>query len=106
MEKRKISGELHSRREFFKKAVQRALPIMAVLAMSSNPVVIKATGTMGCTDNMCTATCKGACKGTCRGCPHTCYDTCVDNCFNNCYGGCKGTCHTGCYGQCVTVCKE
>lgn len=80
MEKKKRNEELQSRREFFKKAAQKALPIVAVLAMSSNPVVAKATEAMGCTIDACTATCTGACKGTCRGCQHSCAGSCMSGC--------------------------
>lgn len=83
MEKKNRNEELQSRREFFKKAAKGALPVVAVLAMSSNPVVAKATEAMGCTIDVCTATCAGTCKGTCRGCAHSCSGTCMSGCSSS-----------------------
>lgn len=81
--KKEKDEELQSRREFFKKAAKTALPIVAVLALSSNPVVAKATEAMGCTIDACTATCTGSCKGTCSSCSHSCSGTCMSGCVGS-----------------------
>ena len=49
MKKKIKNEELYSRREFFKKAVKTALPIIATVVLVSNPVASKAAKVaMGC----------------------------------------------------------
>jgi len=79
---KKEKNEAVSRRDFFKKAVKAALPIIAVTALASNPIVAKAAETAV---TGCTGTCHGRCDGSCEGCYHTCKGTCS--------GSCKNTCH-------------
>lgn len=83
MKKKNRNEELQSRREFFKKAAKSALPIVALVAMSANPIVAKATEAMGCTIDACTATCTGGCKGTCSGCSHSCSGSCMRGCTSS-----------------------
>lgn len=87
MEKKKQNEELQSRREFFKKAVKGALPILGVIALG--PSVLSScekddpdewassNSSGGCSS--CSGSCKGKCDATCR---------------HKCSGGCK----TGCLG--------
>ena len=42
MEKKKQNEELQSRREFFKKAVKGALPILGAVVLAGNPMLAKA----------------------------------------------------------------
>lgn len=90
--------ELCSRRAFFKKAAKTALPLVAVVALATTPLVTKADDVaMGC-NNGCTATCSGTCKGACStSCKETCYTGCYNRCENTCKGTCQGSCKTGCY---------
>lgn len=84
MEKSK-NEELQSRREFFKKAVKGALPILGVIVFANAPAIISASEkSMGCNYG-CTAVCStSACQGTCSG---GCKTTCSGGCKNY---GCKG----------------
>jgi hypothetical protein len=89
------NNETQNRREFFKEAAKKALPIIGAVALFSNPVIAKAVESKvdyecscsGCTSG-CYTTCHGSCKGGCIGCKHTCHGSCVDGCI-----GCKNTCH-------------
>ena len=106
--------EIHSRREFFKHAAKKALPIVGLLA-ASNTIFAQdtiKTKQKGCEESSCsstcTSTCKGlcavACEGTCRGtCRGTCYAACKGTCWG-CGGTCNGTCK-GCFGTCSGTCK-
>ncbi|MDE6139763.1 MAG: Cys-Xaa-Xaa-Xaa repeat radical SAM target protein [Alistipes sp.] len=77
---KKRNEEIQSRRDFFKRAAKAVLPIVAISAMASNPVIAKASEAMSCNGN---------CSGTCRsGCNTTCYT----NCYNACKTTCKGAC--------------
>lgn len=77
MEKKK--DELQSRRDFFKKAVKTALPILGMAIVASTPLKLFASQsdssgcnyscTLGCTNlcTSCTGNCEGSCETTCRG---------------------------------------
>ena len=82
--------EKFSRREFFKSAVKKVLPIIAIVALAGTPILSKAgTSVSGC-NNGCTSTCEGTCKGTCKtGCHTTCYDGCYTTCKDTCKGACR-----------------
>ena len=103
MKKQNQKEEIQSRREFFKKAAQTALPILGVTLLASNPVVAKAAEKIvnnesgcywGCSYT-CTGTCS-SCTGTCLGCTGTC-TSCTGTC-TSCIGTCVGTCVGGCWG--------
>lgn len=97
MEKKDKNEELHSRREFFKKAAKAALPVVAAIVLAGSPAVVQAAEkAMGC-NNGCTSTCMGGCKGTCSG---TCSGQCYTTCTTTCQGACKGACSSGCYTTC------
>lgn len=77
MEKKK--DELQSRRDFFKKAVKTALPILGMAIVASTPLKLFASQsdpsgcdyscTLGCTNlcTSCTGNCETTCETTCRG---------------------------------------
>ena len=96
MEEKNKNEELQSRREFFKKAAKGALPILAVVALSSAPNIIRAAkitpGDCGLGVG-CDHTCKSGCYGTCRG-----------SCQSGCQGSCQNTCSTYCKGSCAGYC--
>ena len=81
---------LQGRREFFKEAAKKALPIIGAVTLMSNPVIARAVESepLGC-DGSCYGSCQGTCKGACSG---GCKGGCRDTCTNNCDRGCKGTC--------------
>ncbi|MBR1513889.1 MAG: Cys-Xaa-Xaa-Xaa repeat radical SAM target protein [Bacteroidales bacterium] len=86
----KEKNETQNRREFFKEASRKALPILGAVALMSNPVIAKALESepMGC-DGSCYGSCQGTCKGACSG---GCKDGCRETCSTRCDGGCKGSC--------------
>lgn len=74
MYKSKKNEELQSRREFFKKAAKRTLPVIAAIAFANMPNIVHAgENPTSCSGsciaacmNGCTTTCKFICKGTCK----------------------------------------
>lgn len=92
--------ELQTRREFFKKATKRALPIIAGIVLSSMPQLSNASSriAMGCElgcHGGCERGCGGKCKGSCEG---GCNANCAVSCYRTCKGGCQGTCKGSCTG--------
>ena len=70
------NNETQNRREFFKEAAKKALPIMGILVLSKTPFHLNAMQSSTCADKSCTNTCEG-----------------------NCTKWCNGTCHTSCEGK-------
>lgn len=103
--------DLISRRDFFRKAKSKAIPILAI-AFASLPllkVTAKAKAPSGCYMGTCMGTCFTACVMSCTGsCLNACYTSCVSQCAmmcnGNCRGGCNDTCAQGC-SSCVGECK-
>jgi len=96
MEKKDKSGEIQSRREFFKQAAKKSLPIIAAATLGSISLFkseqAKATTCDGCSYT-CYSTCQGTCQGKCSGgCAGTCYGECTGSCKYTCSGTCVGTC--------------
>lgn len=90
----------HNRREFFKEAARKALPIIGAIALLSNPVIAKVVEkeSTGCNYG-CAGTCSGSCTGTCMtGCYTQCYNTCKTTCYGTCTGGCNTSCNGSCRG--------
>ena len=82
--------DLQGRREFFKEAAKKALPLFAVALLGTSVF-------SSCTKDGCSH-CKGACKGECK---TTCTGGCGGNsCKGDCWSGCKGTCDSTCSGGC------
>lgn len=102
MEKKKQNEELQSRREFFKKAVKGALPILGAVVLAGNPMLAKAVeeSPMGCSYGCsygCSGSCYSRCTGTCSGgCKGGCGGACSYSCQNTCKGSCQGRCSYGC----------
>lgn len=79
--------EIQNRREFFKNAAKKALPLFAVALLG--------TGILSsCTKD------KDSASGSSSGCGHSCSGSCSDDCSGNCIEGCQGDCYSGCYGDC------
>jgi CXXX repeat radical SAM target protein len=90
----KKEEQIQNRREFFKNAAKKALPIIAVAALSSMPLLSKASININ-KENP--ATCSdGSCYTTCTGC----YSSCTGSCEYECKGYCKGYCTGSCEGSC------
>lgn len=91
----KKNNETQSRREFFKEAARKALPIIGAAALMSNPVIANAVETNITNCNSCSNTCKGSCDKTCK-----------NTCIGTCSGGCQKTCTNTCIGGCGYACKD
>lgn len=94
------SKELQSRRDFFKSAVQKALPVLGAIAVSQVPLVGNARErkvNMGCEGN-CSGWCVSACD---TGCQNTCEGDCYGGCRSTCHGSCRGDCSGNCYQTCA-----
>ena len=95
MEKKERNEEIQSRREFFKSAAKKALPFIAAVALTSNPMVAKAieeSEPSGC-DWGCSYGFKGGCGRSCSyGCSGSCAGSCSGACKGGCQSSCKGTC--------------
>ena len=90
------SNETQNRREFFKEAAKKALPIIGAVALMSNPVVARAI------ENEATG-CNNGCTGSCN---YTCSGTCVGACSQQCQSSCKGTCSATCRDVCTKYNKQ
>ena len=94
-------NELQSRREFFKKAAKRALPILGAIALIHLPFMSKAETPTDCNTN-----CKIACAANCyTGCDGKCHDHCALSCSESCKGSCRETCNNYCKNRCYNSCK-
>ena len=92
--------EVQSRREFFKSAAKKALPILGAIALTQLPFVAKSHENQiihDC-DYNCANGCYGGCAGSCEG---TCSGSCENECNTSCYGTCRGSCE----GNCGDLCK-
>ena len=102
MKEKKQNEELQSRREFFKQAAKKALPVIGAIALASSPIIAQAAekeplGCNGYCAQHCSAGCAGTCTGRCVGnCQGTCRDTCSDACARGCAGYCNHSCSGGC----------
>ena len=95
MEKKNQNEELRTRREFFKKAAQNALPILGAIVLATHPVFAKELPSTGCTTscyNSCSGTCQGTCVSRCKEGCSGCGTQCQQGCASSCNGGCKYTC--------------
>ena len=94
---KKENNEVQSRREFFKKAAKRALPILGAVILASTPIISKAVENepMGCYNSCyrsCSGTCEGDCTSRCKDGCSGCGTSCQKGCETNCSGGCKTSC--------------
>lgn len=93
------NNETQSRRQFFKEAAKKALPIIGAVALLSNPVIARTVENepMGCSSGSCYGTCSGSCQNSCLG---DCEKSCLVGCKTSCQGTCKNTCIGSCDGTC------
>lgn len=97
MDNKGKNEELQNRREFFKEAAKKALPIIGALALTSVPIITRAAEViepMGC-DTYCNNSCRQTCETKCIGCD----GSCRDQCDSTCKGGCDTRCITSCDGS-------
>ena len=83
-----MENNVISRREFFKGAAKKALPILGAVALMSMPNVLNAATAKatsceyGCYGS-CESGCEGSCVGACSGCTGTCSGTCSGTCYGS-----------------------
>ena len=100
-------SELQSRREFFKNAAKKTLPILGAIVLAGMPGILRAQEKQpmscewGC-EGGCSYGCQGSCYGSCEG---SCHLSCESSCKGYCEGGCKYTCETTCRGTCEGGCS-
>ena len=105
--------ETINRRQFFKVATKKVLPIFGAIALVNFPVPLKAANTepmdcsFGCqgscdgTCSSCSGSCSNRCAAVCEGsCGEACSRSCDKSCSGSCYGGCQTTCEGSCSGSC------
>lgn len=97
--KQQKNEELKSRREFFKEAAKKALPLISAIALASSPVLAKAREmeAMGC-NNGCTGYCDGTCTSACSRLCNSCQSNCTGSCKWSCQVQCRDNCYTACFG--------
>lgn len=78
-----MQNELKNRREFFKEAARKALPIIGIIALTELPISTVSARKVVLD---CETTCEGSCSG---GCTYTCTGTCCQSCWTSCISGCK-----------------
>ena len=99
--KQHMNKNIQSRRDFFKNAAKRILPILAsITTIASIPVKTLAKPHFGCGWS-CLYSCAGSCLNLC---PMSCVNQCAIMCGNGCSGGCQDTCSQGC-SSCVAQCR-
>lgn len=96
MEENKKTEELQSRREFFKQAAKKALPIIGAIALANVPLLSHAAEKVDSPMD-CDWGCMYGCKG---GCGRQCSTGCTNSCSGSCDGACKGACQGSCKGYC------
>lgn len=99
MEEKKQNEELQSRREFFKQAAKKTLPVLGAIALMSSPIIAKAAEKepMGCNSG-CTGYCDGTCTSACARLCNSCQSNCTGSCKWNCQARCRDNCYTACFG--------
>lgn len=93
------NNNLRSRREFFKVAVHKVLPVIGLISITNIPLF----GISGITNDL---SCNNGCTGTCTGmCVKGCVGACMDNCSRTCRYTAKGMCDT-CSHLCLGGCQN
>ncbi|MBR1785064.1 MAG: hypothetical protein IJ760_06485 [Bacteroidales bacterium] len=89
----KENEELQSRRQFFKEAAKKVLPVVGAIALANMPIVANAATV----SEDFPEDCNGSCS---YGCGRVCSTGCSNSCSGSCSGGCKGGCYRSCSGSC------
>ena len=94
------NNETQNRRQFFKEAAKKTLPILGLVALMSNPMIAKAVekDVTNCNEG-CYTSCSGTCSGNCK-------ESCRKGCKGNCVGSCKNRCDFSCKGECMRSSKK
>lgn len=88
------------RRDFFKNASKRILPMMGIIASLILPMPKAKAMPLNKLD--CNGQCKASCANTCQNrCFASCYEAyCKALCANSCVSNCRGDCKLSCAGSC------
>ena len=93
----KQNKEIQSRREFFKEAAKKALPVIGAIVLASSPILANAEEIE---PTSCDWGCQGGCQGGCgRSCSYGCSGSCSGSCSGACKGGCSHSCSYSCNGS-------
>lgn len=114
MAKRKISDEeLLSRREFFRKGAQTALPILVSITLPSIITSCTPDDDWGCSEcsSICSYTCHESCSSSstsssCDSCSSSCVSSCSGTCSTTCEGSSQSSSCSGCSNSCSGYCAE
>ena len=91
--------EIQSRREFFKEAAKKTLPVLGAIMVANIPLKSIANETTDC-DYSCSSSCSSTCWGSCQGsCNLSCQGSCAMGCQGSCSMGCQYSCSRGCGSQ-------
>ncbi len=88
-----MDKKIQSRRQFFKNAAKKALPVIGAITMVNMPIISNAVTRESYSQMDCNYGCSGGCSGYCSG-----------GCSGGCRGGCSG-CSGGCSGGCSSSCR-
>lgn len=130
-----MKRQLQNRREFFKEAAERVLPVLGLALIVPTPFLTTCTKEPVECGNSCTGDCKGTCSGTCSGsstssgcsgcssscssgcsgssigsdcssCGNNCSSECSTSCGNNCSDSCNNNCTSSCGNNCSNNCGD
>lgn len=98
----KQNKRLQSRREFFKEASEKALPILGMALLASTPILSSCTKDPDPSEcNGCSNNCEGnSTSSGCSSCSNNCQNSSTssgcDNCSSGCDSGCTNDCSVNC----------
>ena len=99
---------LQSRREFFKEASEKALPILGMAILASTPILNSCTkdpDPSGC--NGCSNNCEGSStSSTCSSCSNNCENSSNSSGCPSCSDNCSSGCNTECTNDCSSNCSN
>lgn len=99
---------LQSRREFFKEASEKALPILGLALLTSTPLFNSCTkGPEPSECNGCSNNCEGnSTSTTCSACSNNCENSSTSSGCSSCSDNCSDSCNTECTNDCSVNCSN
>lgn len=115
----KEKNKIQNRREFFKQAAKKTLPVLAIapILQSCDTMLIvleamaeastqyqnsQPTSTYSPSSSYNAPTGCSSCSSACN---NSCSNSCRGDCAGECYTGCRGTCDKTCQGECGSACR-
>lgn len=104
----KIKDKLQSRREFFKEASEKALPILGMALLTSTPLLNSCTKDPEPSEcNGCSNNCEGnSTSTTCSACSNNCENSSTSSGCSSCSDNCSDSCNTECTNDCSVNCSN